>query len=137
MASYLATPLEVTRKHKLLSNLIETIGSKQDSIISDASPMSRNRDVTTNANPDQATRRERRFVKHALAKNYLSAPREKMAMFISMALPKDVQGNAGVIAKVLRELMDGPMKECSSDDEDCLQRAMEFLVSKEGKAWSE
>jgi hypothetical protein len=59
-----------------------------------------------------------------------------MAMFISMALPKDVQGNAEVIAKVLRELMDGPMKECSSDAENCLQRAMEFLVSKEGKAWS-
>jgi hypothetical protein len=59
-----------------------------------------------------------------------------MAMFISMALPKDVQGNTEIIAKVFRELMDGPMKECSSD-EDCLQRAMEFLVSKEGKAWSE
>lgn len=58
-------------------------------------------------------------------------------MFISMAIPKDVQGNAEVIAKVLRELTGGPMKECSGDDEECLQRAMEFLVSKEGKAWSE
>ena len=60
-----------------------------------------------------------------------------MAMFISMALPKDVQGNAEIIAKVLRELIGGPMKEYSSDEEDCLQRAIEFLVSKEGKAWSE
>ena len=54
-----------------------------------------------------------------------------------MAVPKDVQGDARIIAKVLRELMNGPMKEYRSDSEDCLQRAVEFLVSIEGKVWSE
>jgi hypothetical protein len=68
-----------------------------------------------------------------LARNYRNAPREKLAMFVSMSAPKDVEKNDEVIARLMRELI----KEYPGNDEESLQRGSDFLVSLEGKAWGE
>jgi hypothetical protein len=82
------------------------------------------------------TRREKRFVQHALAKNHRSAPRDKLVMFVSMSAPVDVQDNTEVIALLQRELINGPLKNRYNDDESLLECAKRYLITNDGKEWS-
>ncbi len=85
---------------------------------------------------------EKRRVLSVLDKSTSTTPYEGLIREVKMFLPKDIldiktnkRKQAEAVGKLIKQLKEGPLKGCKTDEE-YLKGAIEFLLTDKGNAWS-